>query len=64
MTYVRLTLSLKPEEREALKCLARSERRRTEAQAAWLIRQELERRGLLPQGPAQASREGTREHTG
>lgn len=46
-TYIRIKVPLQPAERDALRELGRMERRRTEAQAAWLIRQELERRGLL-----------------
>lgn len=47
MNLVRLAVPLSPAERDALKELAGQELRRTEAQAAWLIRRELERRGLL-----------------
>jgi hypothetical protein len=53
-----LKVLLDPEEREALASLAERERRDTRAQAAILIRRELERRGLLtpslPSGKHQA----------
>jgi len=45
--FIRINIPLMPAENEALKDLARSERRRAEAQAAWIIRAELERLGLL-----------------
>lgn len=43
----RITITLLDEEREALQLLADQERRNTRQQAALLIRQELERRGML-----------------
>jgi hypothetical protein len=43
-----IRVNLDPTEREALRRLAVAERRREEAQAALIIRRELERRGLLP----------------
>lgn len=49
--FVQLRVPLLPAEREALRELAGIERRRTEAQAAVLIRDELVRRGLLPNEP-------------
>lgn len=47
MSFVRVNVPLLPAESDALRELAGRERRRPEAQAAWLIRQELKRRGLL-----------------
>lgn len=44
----RITITLRAEERDALHRLAETERRDPRAQAALLIRHELERRGLLP----------------
>ena len=44
---VRITVVLEGEERDALCRLANQERRRLHSQAALLIHQELERRGLL-----------------
>lgn len=49
----RMTVTLHQDEREALITLAQRERRDPRAQAAVLIRRELERIGLLP--PADAS---------
>lgn len=43
----RITVTLKREERAALIQLAENERRDERAQAAWLIRQQLEKLGLL-----------------
>ena len=45
---IRLTISLREQERTALRALAEQEFRDPRAQAALIIRQELERRGLLP----------------
>lgn len=45
--FTRISVSLKEEENLALRELAQKERRRPEAQAAWIIRLELERCGLL-----------------
>ena len=42
-----IVVSLQSSERDALKVLARNERRNIRAQAAMLIRSELERSGLL-----------------
>lgn len=47
MTFVRISVPLLAEERDALRELAGFERRRLEAQAAWIIKHELELRGLL-----------------
>lgn len=44
-----LKLYLTPDERAALSILAKQDYRDLKAQAAWIIRQELERRGLLPE---------------
>lgn len=46
----RMTVSLRQEEREALLALAEQERRDPRQQAAVLIRQELERYGLIQSG--------------
>ena len=62
MSFVRVNVPLLPAESGALRELAEEERRRPEAQAAWLIRQELERRGLLPQEPQQAQQAGEGQH--
>ncbi len=48
MQECRINVTLLESEREALYRLARIERRDTRGQAAVLIRQELERLGLLP----------------
>jgi len=48
----RITVSLLDHEREALYRLAVQERRNIREQGALLIRQELERRGLLPDDTA------------
>jgi hypothetical protein len=48
----RITITLKVDEREALHVLAEREYRDLRTQAALIIRQELERRGLLPQEKA------------
>ena len=45
----RLTVTLRADERDALRTLAAVEFREPRQQAALIIRQELERRGLLPQ---------------
>jgi hypothetical protein len=50
MSFVRVNVPLLPAESDALRELAGKERRRPEAQAAWLIRQELQRLGLLQEG--------------
>lgn len=50
----RMTVSLQQDERDALIVLAEHERRDPRAQAAMLIRRELERRGLLPPVDRQA----------
>ena len=47
----RITVSLTEGEREALRALAFRERRDSRAQAALIIRAELEKRGLLPADP-------------
>ena len=52
---IRLTVMLEPDERQALLALAEKERRDPRQQAAVIIRQELERLGLLP--PAYAKHE-------
>lgn len=44
----RLTIYLKGDEHEALVSLAGVERREAKEQAAWIIRQTLEKQGLLP----------------
>ena len=44
----RVILKLGERERNALEALAKREKRLPRAQAAFIIRQELERRGLLP----------------
>lgn len=44
----RITVNLQQDEREALVVLAEQERRDLRQQAAVILRQELERRGLLP----------------
>ena len=48
MLYSRITIVLDLDETSALKALARKERREPRAQAELIIRDELERRGLLP----------------
>jgi hypothetical protein len=48
MDQRRLTITLFDYERDALYRLAQTERRDTRQQAAFLVRRELERRGLLP----------------
>jgi hypothetical protein len=48
--YTRITLTLAPSEKSALIRLAERELRDPRAQAAIIIRQDLERRGLLPIG--------------
>lgn len=50
----RITVPLESEESKALIELAYAERRHPRQQAALLIRRELERRGLLPQGQREA----------
>jgi hypothetical protein len=50
-----ITINLLPSERNALKVLARQERREMRAQAAMLIRNELTRRGLLYTTDARAN---------
>jgi hypothetical protein len=45
---VRVSVTLQPEEKNALWALAQRERRDPRAQAALIIRRELERAGLLP----------------
>jgi hypothetical protein len=47
-SMTRITVTLKSSERDALHILAQQEYRDIRAQAALIIRQELERRGLLP----------------
>lgn len=56
----RITVTLSEDEREALYDLAQVEHRDTRKQAAWLIRKELERRGLL--GDKRQLAVGQREH--
>lgn len=51
----RLTITLKQNERDALLSLAEREFREPRAQAALLIRAELERLGLLPREPLPAN---------
>lgn len=46
-SFVRVVVPLLPAERDALRELAVTQRRRTEAQAAWLIRRELQELGYL-----------------
>ena len=56
----RITVTLQQDEREALVKLAQRERRDPRAQAAVILRRELERRGLLPpdqQAQVQAGQE-------
>lgn len=53
----RITVILKREERAALMRLAQNERRDERAQAAWIIRQQLERLGLLPPAPSTLKQE-------
>ena len=50
----RITVTLTDEEREALRVLAFKERRDSRAQAALIIREVLEKRGLLPADPQPA----------
>jgi len=50
----RITVTLAADERDALRALAFQERRDTRQQAALIIRRELERRGLLPNGDGAA----------
>jgi len=50
-----MTINLHPDEREALIALAEQERRDARAQAALLIRYELQRRGYLPAGKPDAT---------
>lgn len=47
MAWSRLTIVLEPDENSALRTLAKNEFREPRAQAALIIRSELERRGLL-----------------
>lgn len=62
MSFVRLNVPLLPAERDALRDLAVREHRRVEAQAAWLIRLELVRLGLLdPDRPAPAGEGAQRD---
>ncbi len=49
MQTIRLTFTLQKDEKDALRILAAREYRDYRAQAALIIRQELERRGLLAQ---------------
>lgn len=53
----RITITLTPEERDALALLALRERRDTRRQAAILVTAELERLGLLPAGETQKGAE-------
>lgn len=48
----RITITLTPDERDALALLAVRERRDTRQQAAILVREQLEIRGLLPAAQA------------
>lgn len=48
MLYSRITIVLDLDETSALRALAKKERREPRAQAELIIRDELERRGLLP----------------
>jgi len=59
-SYGRITVTLTADEREALRTLAFRERRDTRQQAALLIRQQLEKEGLLlaVERPAQAEGAG------
>ena len=50
----RIFITLKPQERDALRTLAEREFRDPRAQAALIIREALEKRGLLPAEPAPA----------
>jgi hypothetical protein len=50
---IRFTVALEQDERDALRILAERERRDPRAQAAFLIRCELERHGLLPENTGQ-----------
>ena len=50
----RLTVTLRTDERDALRTLAEWEFREPRAQAALIIREELQRRGLLKATPAPA----------
>ena len=50
-----IAVTLREDEREALGRLADAERRDPRDQAALIIRQELERRGLLAEVPQQAT---------
>ena len=47
----RITVTLTTQERDALRALAEKELRDTRAQAALIIREELQRRGLLEAAP-------------
>ena len=51
----RITITLRQSERDALLTLAEREFREPRAQAALLIRAELERLGLLPRAPMSAN---------
>ena len=55
---IRFTVNLLQDERQALILLAQEERRDPRDQAALIIRQDLERRGLLQCGDADADRPG------
>lgn len=48
MPFVRISIPLLAYEHDALATLALQERRRIEAQAAWMIRCDLQHRGLIP----------------
>lgn len=61
MQECRITITLFEAEREALYTLARLERRDTRGQAAFLVRQELQRRGLLNETDRSANKPPARE---
>lgn len=48
VNMARIWVTLQEEERQALRAMAQRERRDVRAQAALMIRRELERQGLLP----------------
>ena len=54
----RLTISLTPEEREALERMVEADFRPPKEQIRWLVREEARRRGLLPVAKAGKVPEG------
>ena len=53
----RIFITLKPQERDALRMLAEREFRDPRAQAALIVRHELEKSGLLPADPVPTDHE-------